>query len=516
MSDPSPSTDATPESDLTGRQLGDYQILRRLGRGGMADVYLAEQQSLGRLVAFKVLKSSLASDDNYVRRFHHEAKSAASLVHANIVQIYEVGRVDGYHFIAQEYVTGQNLRQLLSRNGPLDEKMTVIILRQAAAALHKAGQQGVIHRDIKPENIMLSAEGEVKVADFGLARATQNETAMNLTQVGVTMGTPLYMSPEQVEGKEVDPRSDIYSLGVTFYQMLVGRPPFEGETAISIAVQHLNSEAPRIEDQRSDLPSGLCRVVHKMISKKPADRYQSAADLLRELAALQIEGLEEGWSSAIEQWSMPELLAISEAKFEATQQLEALMKTQALLQQRPRSHTRILAAAIACFLIGVGVAWATRPRSVLEAPERYLQEIEKQDNAEAQFWHAVNLDSERGWIAVWEYFPEYDNAANTKHVRKAKRFLAEKYLKDGRLDEALSLYKELSSVESTDVLTRGHGLIGQANVYAMRDENNEAMKVVPEIAALLRKLSPPLRSELMNQLQGGLLRNEVQSLLNGG
>src|SRR5437899_1154884 len=158
------------EADLSGRKLGDFQLLRRLGRGAMADVYLADQGSLRRQVAIKVLKSHLATDEGYVRRFHHEAQAAASLVHANIVQIHDAGYVDGIHYIAQEYVQGQNLREWLVRHGPADVKLAVTVLRQVAAALIKAAERGIVHRDVKPENIMIARTGEVKVADFGLAR----------------------------------------------------------------------------------------------------------------------------------------------------------------------------------------------------------------------------------------------------------------------------------------------------------------------------------------------------------
>ncbi|MCA9147601.1 MAG: serine/threonine protein kinase, partial [Planctomycetales bacterium] len=173
-------------------------------------------------------------DETYIKRFQLEARAAAALVHANIVQIYEVGCVDGIHYIAQEYVQGQNLQQLLLRHGPVDTKLALAIMRQVAAALAKAASQSIVHRDIKPENIMLASSGEVKVADFGLARTTSNGATVNLTQVGVTMGTPLYMSPEQVEGGKLDPSSDIYSLGVTCFHMLSGSPPFQGETPLSV------------------------------------------------------------------------------------------------------------------------------------------------------------------------------------------------------------------------------------------------------------------------------------------
>ena len=204
MSDPSqPATgSASPQAfpDLTGRVLGGYTIIRRLGHGGMADVYLATQESLGRRVALKVLKPVLAQDTNYVRRFHNEAKSVAALVHPNIVQVYEVGECDGLHFIAQEYVPGDSLRQRLLREGSLPVDQAVEIMAAAAGAIEKAARSGIVHRDIKPDNILLGSDGSVKVADFGLARNTE-AGALELTQTGMTMGTPLYMSPEQIEGR---------------------------------------------------------------------------------------------------------------------------------------------------------------------------------------------------------------------------------------------------------------------------------------------------------------------------
>ncbi|HMP79572.1 MAG TPA: serine/threonine-protein kinase, partial [Pirellulaceae bacterium] len=175
-------------TDLVGETIGDYMILRRLGQGGMAEVYLAEQLSLKRKVAFKVLKPDLGKNAGYVDRFVREAQAAAALVQSNIVQIYEIGHNNGYHFIAQEYIQGRNLKQYMARFGAVSVPMVVNILRQTAMALQKAAEQGVIHRDIKPENIMLSTSGEVKVTDFGLARILNDTQKLDLSQVGVTMG----------------------------------------------------------------------------------------------------------------------------------------------------------------------------------------------------------------------------------------------------------------------------------------------------------------------------------------
>ena len=268
----------------------------------MAEVYLAEQERLKRRVAVKILRPELAGDRTYLQRFELEAQAAASLVHANIVQIYEVGCVDGLHYIAQEYVEGQNLGDYITRHGPPDLPHALSIMRQVAAALAKAAEQGVVHRDIKPENIMLTSGGEVKVADFGLARLTREGAANDLTQIGITLGTPLYMSPEQVEGKPLSPRSDIYSFGVTCYHMLSGRPPFGGETALGVAVQHLKSRPQPLEAVRPDLPPALCRIVHQMLAKDPAQRFATGRELLRELRRVQMEHFGDDWPADLPAW----------------------------------------------------------------------------------------------------------------------------------------------------------------------------------------------------------------------
>src|SRR4051794_20684891 len=262
----------------------------------MAEVYLAQQLSLSRQVALKVLNEELARDPNYVRRFQHEARAAAALVHAGIVQIYEVGEDHGVHYIAQEYVTGRNLGEVTRSTGSLSPQLTLDILRQVTAALGKASSEGIVHRDIKPENILLARSGEVKVADFGLARV-QGDGGANFTQIGVTMGTPLYMSPEQIEGHALDSRSDIYSLGVTAYHMLAGQPPFTGDTPLSVAIQHLNSVPPPLASRRPDVPPRLAQVVERMMAKKPSERFGDPAELLAELHAVASEGAQEGWAA---------------------------------------------------------------------------------------------------------------------------------------------------------------------------------------------------------------------------
>ena len=320
-----------PTGDLSGLVLGEYQLLRRLGQGGMSFVYLAMQKSLQRKVALKILKSELAEDESYVRRFEREAQAAAKLSQANIVQIYEVGHVDGYHFIAQEYVAGRNLRQYISRHGAVEPVMAVNVLRQCSRALQKASETGVVHRDIKPENIMLSTKGEVKIADFGLARILDRSSDQALTQVGVTMGTPLYMSPEQVGGHTLDHRSDIYSLGITAYHMLAGNPPFDGENALAVAMQHFNAEAPSLRAIRPDVPGKLIDVIEKMMAKKPEERPQDAKHLLKELRKVPIDQ-DEDWDMIVEKLSIAETTILhsdtstwSQAQHAATRQLQQVM-----------------------------------------------------------------------------------------------------------------------------------------------------------------------------------------------
>jgi serine/threonine-protein kinase len=285
---------ATPPPDITGRTLGDFHILRRIGTGGMGQVYLARQISLKREVALKLLRNDLNSDPTALARFQAEAQAVAKLNHPNIVHIHQIGESDGLPYMVLEFVEGRNLRDYLARKGPPDLPISLSIMRQVAAALQKAHEQGIIHRDIKPENILVTRKVEVKVTDFGLSRFfTPESPPTHLTQSGVTLGTPLYMSPEQVQGQPLDHRSDIYSLGVTYYHLLAGEPPFRGSSPFDVALKHVQ-ELPRpLVELRPDLPPDLCGMVHKMMAKNPADRYQSAREILRDLIKIR-EGLTTG------------------------------------------------------------------------------------------------------------------------------------------------------------------------------------------------------------------------------
>ncbi|MCA9082959.1 MAG: protein kinase [Planctomycetaceae bacterium] len=275
-------------SDLVNKTLGEFRLLKHLGSGGMADVYLAEQTSLQRHVAVKVMKPSLiaTSGEVMLARFKQEAMMAAGLNHPNIVQVYTVGEEDGLHYIAQEFVQGKDLASILKSKGVPDIGACLHVMRQVASALKASGQAGIVHRDIKPENILVTKKGEVKVADFGLAQLHDNRDGGGITREGMTLGTPLYMSPEQVSGKELDPRSDIYSFGVTCYQLLSGKTPFSGASPMAIAVQHLNTAPPSLKDQNPRLPDVICRMVHRMMAKRRSLRYASASDIVSDLKHL--------------------------------------------------------------------------------------------------------------------------------------------------------------------------------------------------------------------------------------
>ncbi|MGH9211799.1 MAG: Stk1 family PASTA domain-containing Ser/Thr kinase [Acidimicrobiales bacterium] len=263
---------------------GRYELHRRLGRGGMAEVYLARDQMLDRAVAVKVLFPALATDPGFVERFRREAQRAAGLNHPNIVGVYDWGEANGTYFIVMEYVEGESLAEQIAREGRLHPDRAAEVAADIAAALgfaHRNG--GVIHRDIKPGNVLITRDGAVKVADFGIARAISDAPDQNLTKTGSVMGTATYFSPEQARGASVDPRSDIYSLGCVLYEMITGHPPFAGENAVAIAYKHVQ-EAP-VPPRRIDaaLPETLEAIILKCLAKNPQNRYPSAQDMRADL-----------------------------------------------------------------------------------------------------------------------------------------------------------------------------------------------------------------------------------------
>src|SRR5918911_4930233 len=252
---------------------GRYRIIRKLGAGGMANVYLAEDQELGRRVAIKILNDRFANDDVFVERFRREAKNAAGLSHPNIVSIYDRGETDGTYYIAMEYLEGRTLKELIVRNGPTPVPIAIDYARQILSAVAFAHRNGVVHRDIKPHNIVVGRDGRLKVTDFGIARSG----ASQMTEAGSIIGTAQYLSPEQARGAAVDARSDLYSVGVVLYEMLTGKVPFTGDTPLEIAMKHLSATPEPPSKTRAEVPRALDLIVLRALAKNPEDRYEGAA-----------------------------------------------------------------------------------------------------------------------------------------------------------------------------------------------------------------------------------------------
>jgi serine/threonine protein kinase len=260
-----------------------YKILKKLGAGGFAEVYLGEHTQLGRKVAIKILHQIFSIEEAMVERFRRESKAAAKLSHPNIIDIYDVGEAEGIYYFVMKYVEGETLGKKMGRERRISPQEAVHIIRQLADALAYAHANDVIHRDLKPANVMLDAFGKPVLMDFGIARV---QFEGNLTKTGTLMGTPHYLPPEQPLGKPVDGRSDIYSLGILFYEMLAGRPPFHDENSVTLIFKHINEPPPPLIGLVPELAPELCDVVHRMIEKVPEDRYQSGSEVVEALEHL--------------------------------------------------------------------------------------------------------------------------------------------------------------------------------------------------------------------------------------
>jgi serine/threonine protein kinase len=456
---------ATP--DWSGKRVGDFHLLRRLGQGGMGQVYLAEQISLKRKVAIKTMRTDLAVTAVSLQRFKSEAEAIARVNHANIVQVYAIGEEAGLHYMALEYVQGCNLREFLTKKGPPELHLALRIMRQVAAALQRASELGIIHRDIKPENILLTKRGEIKVADFGLSRCFAGESSnLNLTQSGITLGTPLYMSPEQVQGKPLDPRTDIYSFGVTCYHLFAGQPPFVGQTPFEVALQHVQAEPVPLAQVRPDLPPEICAIIHKMMAKDLDKRYQTCADLLKELNQFRetLAALKTQQQRAI---LAPATLASREAE---TMPLQ--------LESRRIWWVSLAAASIVLALLTGGTAaWLSRraplpqpasPPAPSSIPEGTLV-TERQKNE--QFLRE----------AVEKYANPGNDPARRDLGLRVSLELGLFYLKDDRLEEANQFFASLTDHPTKVRAYRTLGRLGHAIVLARQDKAAESNQLFLEL-----------------------------------
>src|SRR3954470_11598446 len=268
----------TPDTMVDGR----YRALNRLGAGGMAEVWCAQDEVLGRRVALKLLGAGFAEDPEFREAFRREAEAAAGLTHPNIVGIFDRSEWDGHPYIAMELVDGQTLKELVTERGPLPPDIAVGLTEQILRALGYAHKRGIVHRDVKPQNVIIDHDGQAKVADFGIARAGDTS---QMTQAGAIIGTMQYLSPEQAEGRPVDRRADLYSVGIVLYELLTGRVPFEGEATISIAIKHINERPVPPAQLRPGIPPALEAVVMRALEKDPARRFQTAEEFIAALEA---------------------------------------------------------------------------------------------------------------------------------------------------------------------------------------------------------------------------------------
>lgn len=258
-----------------------YEIIRKIGDGGMAFVYEAKDRLLNRVVAVKVLRPEFVDDEEFLAKFKREAEAVANISHPNIVNVYDVGCDGKVNYIVMEYIDGQNLKEIIKNEGTLDEYTALDITKQIAKALGAAHKKGVIHRDIKPHNILISSEGRnVKVADFGIAKAATNST---MTNIGSIIGSVHYFSPEQAKGKPVKNNADLYSLGIVLYEMLLGKVPFKGDSPISIALQHINEDIEFSLEEKTQIPQSIRTLIKKLTEKDPTDRYQSSEEVIEDI-----------------------------------------------------------------------------------------------------------------------------------------------------------------------------------------------------------------------------------------
>lgn len=279
---PAPAGKAALMSNpLEGQLLGHYRVERMLGRGGMGAVFEGRDERTNQRIAIKVMTAGIMSDAESVARFEREASVAAQIQHSNVARVLDSGTEGEIRYLVMEFVDGRSLADLLRERGHIPGPRALDYIRQAASGLDAAHSRGAIHRDIKPENLMVTSDGTLKVVDFGLAKL-QNADSFK-TATGAVMGTPHYMSPEQATGRDADHRSDIYSLGATFFHLLAGRPPYEGENVFAILEKHVRGDLPSITRWNSKVPDGVCQIVYRMLAKHPDDRFQTYGHLIQVL-----------------------------------------------------------------------------------------------------------------------------------------------------------------------------------------------------------------------------------------
>jgi eukaryotic-like serine/threonine-protein kinase len=330
---------ARPSSSMIGTVLsGRYRLEAKLGSGGMSTVYLASDETLDRPVAVKVMHREMSEQEDQLQRFRQEARAVAKLSHPNVVAVIDAGEDGGYPYIVFEYVKGETLKQRIARVGALDTQDAIAYAIEVARGLSVAHARNMVHRDIKPQNVLIDEEGRAKLTDFGISRQLEQD---GVTATGRVLGTTDYVAPEQAMGRGVDPRSDIYSLGVVLYEMLVGQVPFHADSQVGVAMKHVNEELPDVQRRRPEVSAAVALVVERATAKSPAERYQAIGEMIDDLeTALEVEAARAGSATG-----------------DATSVLDALPPPQRKLSGRARWSW---AAIVALLVLGGGALLAVQ------------------------------------------------------------------------------------------------------------------------------------------------------------
>ena len=400
-----------------------YRIVRLIGSGGMANVYLGIDMNTGVNVAIKILKPEFSSDEDFIRRFDAEAKSVASLNHANIVKVYGVGHEGNFRYIVQEYIEGITVKELINQNGHLDWRNAVPIVIQIGLALDYAHQNGIVHRDIKPQNILISRDRIAKITDFGIARAASSTT---ITMTGVQMGSVHYFSPEQARGGNVGPQSDIYSLGVSLFEMVTGRLPFDGDSNVAIAVKHLQETPPIPSSLMQGIPRGLDSIIAKCMQKSPERRYQTMRQLVTELDSLLVDpnGI-YGVITNVPEKSTSTDTNISfrqDPEYEKISEIERSAESRRISRFRDNVLLALIIVVIVGVLIGIGILVVRAVGNATKIEQNTDYEVEVYTNItlkellETNIKESIKIDTDE--LGTKEY--EYETQDGEKGTVKVK------------------------------------------------------------------------------------------------
>ena len=483
-----------------GKKIGFYEIRSLLGKGGMGEVYLAQDTRLGRLVALKFLPEELTQNQERLRRFEQEARATSALNHPNILTIHDIGTSDSNTFIVTEFVEGESLRHLIQA-GPLKLSTIIDIAIQIAGALAAAQATGIVHRDIKPENIMLRADGIVKVLDFGLAKLADNPAvemdqealtrAFVNTGAGVVMGTAHYMSPEQAQGLTVDTQSDLWSLGVLIFEMCSGQTPFEGSNPMEVIARIIEREAPLLSNTARDVPAELNRIVAKTLIKDHAERYQTAQDMLADLKSFRRQLEFEG----------KDITAVDRSQQLTEQETSILPRAQSTtnVEEKPRVKPRIFAiAAVALLFIAVATALG-----VFLYSRNANAAI---DSIAVLPFENQNQDPESDYLADGLTETIINNLSNISSLRVSSRNSVYRYKSKAADPAAVAKELNVTAVLIGRILQRGDELVIGAELIDVRDNKqiwgNSYSRKLADLQAVQRDIASQISNTLHKRLGG--------------